>query len=731
MKEERDLYTKDLALSGLTYYKGEKIPKNYYPLVVMIAIQNSKKEFLMQKRSLDKGGDWGVTGGHPKHGETPYEGIITEVKEELGIDISNQEIIEFKRGFDGEECYVMYYTKIDLDLTKLNIQYDELSEVKWFSMKKLKNMVKKGELNQNQVEFFNKCTAFVGHELNAKKKKFPIFKAGLIHNKYTENIFSNCLRSDAVEIYYPCRLDAMAINPAAVCSNDNMIFTPGEVVVSLKKFIKVKVKVKKETGGELKISNSTKRKSLVKHAYLLMCDALNVHPSLEISVDDKEIPKHCGFGSSSSTIAAVAASINELYGCPIKNENLIKYLASNHGEEVSDDDTDNLKSVQCIGGGATNGLTEEGIILISGKSTIIAKTKYDSDVLIAIPHDFVQKDAKTLMELEEKNLWRFKRTGNKYSKKIAYDLLHKVLPDIKNGNIGELSKIVFDYRFNMGSNKNCSFTYKGLMKISDKIRKLYENGKCDFLSLSSVGPAFFMFVSNSEQKKYCIKELKKLNLDVIESSICNSAYIVNEKNEINTFWNETTTSNEFQNRPPSKYITSAIDMFDIKNKKCIDIGCGGGRYSKYLYSKKAIVLALDKYPNMFNHSLNINFVKGIMSDIPVIDNSYYLALSIGVIHNSVTEEEYHKSFNEIYRLLEEGGIAIISIFTNDVITDDLIKTGQYTYAIKNRPPMVLYSKKKIKTLVNQIGFKDFKMIDEHITDVGGGKRNVFSFVVKK
>ena len=38
----------------------------------------------MQKRVPEKGGDWGVTGGHPKSGETPIQGMITEIKEELG-----------------------------------------------------------------------------------------------------------------------------------------------------------------------------------------------------------------------------------------------------------------------------------------------------------------------------------------------------------------------------------------------------------------------------------------------------------------------------------------------------------------------------------------------------------------------------------------------------------------------------------------------------------------------
>ena len=60
--------------------------------------------------------------------------------------------------------------------------------------------------------------------------------------------------------------------------------------------------------------------------------------------------------------------------------------------------------VQCIGGGATNGLTEDGIIIIAGKATSIAKLKYESDVLIGIPKDFKTKNADELMKLEEEKL---------------------------------------------------------------------------------------------------------------------------------------------------------------------------------------------------------------------------------------------------------------------------------------------------------------------------------------
>ena len=55
----------------------------------------------------------------------------------------------------------MYYTKMNLDIEKLTIQFDELSEVKWFSMEKLQQMVDSGELNKDQIEFFTKCVKFL------------------------------------------------------------------------------------------------------------------------------------------------------------------------------------------------------------------------------------------------------------------------------------------------------------------------------------------------------------------------------------------------------------------------------------------------------------------------------------------------------------------------------------------------------------------------------------------
>ena len=160
-REERDLYDKNSNKTNKTYFKGDPIPEGYYPMVVMIAIQNSEGKFLMQKRSERKGGGWGVTGGHPKKGESCLEGIFSEVQEELGINIAGQQLIEFNSGCDGHDCFKMYYTQMDINLNDLSLQEEELSEVRWFTMKELEKMVKTKELDQNQVDFFVKCSHFI------------------------------------------------------------------------------------------------------------------------------------------------------------------------------------------------------------------------------------------------------------------------------------------------------------------------------------------------------------------------------------------------------------------------------------------------------------------------------------------------------------------------------------------------------------------------------------------
>lgn len=155
--EKRDLYDKYKNLTGKTIYKNFPIPKGYYILVVLIFIQNSEGKFLIQKRSKLKNGKFATTGGHPKAGETSIEGAITEVKEEIGLDISKQDIkLFFSEKSDTAKVFCDdYYIKMDVPaIENLKLQKSEVDSIYWFSADEIKKLMQEGKFFASHYDDF-------------------------------------------------------------------------------------------------------------------------------------------------------------------------------------------------------------------------------------------------------------------------------------------------------------------------------------------------------------------------------------------------------------------------------------------------------------------------------------------------------------------------------------------------------------------------------------------------
>ena len=135
--EKRDLYDENKKLTGETIFKGEKVPKGRYYITVVVWIQNDEGDFLIQKRVLKKDGKWSTTGGHPVSGEASKQGIFTEIREELGLDLSDKEIILFKTIKTEEDFVDLYYLRANVDINNVVMQREEVEDVKWDRLKKL------------------------------------------------------------------------------------------------------------------------------------------------------------------------------------------------------------------------------------------------------------------------------------------------------------------------------------------------------------------------------------------------------------------------------------------------------------------------------------------------------------------------------------------------------------------------------------------------------------------
>ena len=165
--EKRDLYDAERNLTNETILKGEKVPEGRYIVVVLVFIQNSDGKFLIQKRSREKNGKYATTGGHPKAGESSKEGILTEVKEEIGLELNANDLKLYFSGRSDEERVFWddYYIKMEVkDIDKLKLQKEEVESVKWFSKEEILELNQKGMFFKNHFEEFENLLKWLNNK---------------------------------------------------------------------------------------------------------------------------------------------------------------------------------------------------------------------------------------------------------------------------------------------------------------------------------------------------------------------------------------------------------------------------------------------------------------------------------------------------------------------------------------------------------------------------------------
>lgn len=162
--EKRNLYDKSKQQTQEIILATEETPENRYILVVLVLIENSRKEILVQKRSKQKGGKYGLTAGHPKIGENSLQGIVSEIKEELGIDVAPQDLklVHSERN-DSDRCfYDLYYLPKDWQTSEMNLQVEEVESVRWCSQEEINDLCSKGEFKTSHIEAFETIMKKIG-----------------------------------------------------------------------------------------------------------------------------------------------------------------------------------------------------------------------------------------------------------------------------------------------------------------------------------------------------------------------------------------------------------------------------------------------------------------------------------------------------------------------------------------------------------------------------------------
>jgi ADP-ribose pyrophosphatase YjhB (NUDIX family) len=116
----------------------ESVYRSIHRLVSKVIVRNSSNQILLARVSRGHfTGHWTLPGGYMEHNEHPSTGCVREAMEELGLELilSKEQPIITQQIFTDEGISFVsftYHSKWNGELDELQLQEDEISDVKWF-----------------------------------------------------------------------------------------------------------------------------------------------------------------------------------------------------------------------------------------------------------------------------------------------------------------------------------------------------------------------------------------------------------------------------------------------------------------------------------------------------------------------------------------------------------------------------------------------------------------------
>jgi ubiquinone/menaquinone biosynthesis C-methylase UbiE len=144
-----------------------------------------------------------------------------------------------------------------------------------------------------------------------------------------------------------------------------------------------------------------------------------------------------------------------------------------------------------------------------------------------------------------------------------------------------------------------------------------------------------------------------------------------DKKVVDEFGKEWLKFNEFSE---GNIRLAAEEYFDIidetivnKHTYALDIGCGSGRWTKYLSSKAGFIESIDPSDAIFaadkllNDVENVRLTKASVDTLPFADESFDFAMSVGVLHHVPDTQQ---ALKDCVKKVKKGGYFYVYLYYN-------------------------------------------------------------------
>lgn len=152
MPEVWDIYDANRNKTGKLAIRGvDLLKEGEYHIIVNAVIINSKNEILITKRAPHKKNPllWECAGGSILAGETSLEGMLRELKEELGLEFKKEEAIHFKEIKRNEvppDIKDLWLFKKDINIEDITFPDKEAIAAKWVTIDEFMKMYENKEI---------------------------------------------------------------------------------------------------------------------------------------------------------------------------------------------------------------------------------------------------------------------------------------------------------------------------------------------------------------------------------------------------------------------------------------------------------------------------------------------------------------------------------------------------------------------------------------------------------
>lgn len=160
--EKIDVYNKNKEKTGkiVLRERGASLNEGEFIISITAWIVNKNGKILMTQRKLDKvkGGMWEPTTGLVISGETSEQGVLRELKEEIGLELEEKDITLIKEIIEERNDLSffrdIYLVNKEISLEQLNFNDGEVINAKYVTLDEFNNMIKDGETHA-WLDYFN------------------------------------------------------------------------------------------------------------------------------------------------------------------------------------------------------------------------------------------------------------------------------------------------------------------------------------------------------------------------------------------------------------------------------------------------------------------------------------------------------------------------------------------------------------------------------------------------